>query len=225
MRKNTTYTLLAAVLIGIMVAWATASVQAALTLNADSVVGDTAIAFNGVATTTYAIGTSTTSGTITIGGEAQTGLLTVGQSSATNQIKIGTGAGATTLDIGSLTGAASTTIKSGTGRIVFVGQLSSRATTTSPGLTAIQSAGAATTTATSNDIAGKVTGGIASEYDGIAFSTTYTAAPVCVASPVDDDAKILATSTKVIATATSVVIYHATSVAAGEWNYFCIKTQ
>jgi len=70
---------------------------------------------DGLATSKYEIGESTTSGTITIGGSAQnTGFITLGHSSASSTVKIQSGAGASTTTIGEGTGAANvTSINSG----------------------------------------------------------------------------------------------------------------
>lgn len=62
---------------------------------------------DGITSSTYALGASTTTGTITIGGTAQsTGLITLGASSATSTVKIAAGAGASTVTIAEGTGAA-----------------------------------------------------------------------------------------------------------------------
>ncbi len=55
---------------------------------------------NGVTTSTYSIGSSTTTGSITIGGTAQTGDIVLGSSSGTNAVKIMNGSGAGTLSLG-----------------------------------------------------------------------------------------------------------------------------
>ena len=62
---------------------------------------------DGVAASIYAIGASTTTGTITIGGTAQTGTITLGSSSGTNTVEIGVGAGANTVNIATAGAAAS----------------------------------------------------------------------------------------------------------------------
>ncbi|MDQ7780261.1 MAG: hypothetical protein RDV41_11240, partial [Planctomycetota bacterium] len=54
---------------------------------------------DGVAGSTYAIGASTTTGTITIGGTAQTGAITLGSSTGAGIVNIGTGAGGETINI------------------------------------------------------------------------------------------------------------------------------
>ena len=59
---------------------------------------------DGVAGSTYAVGTSTTTGTITIGGTAQTGAITIGSSSgAANSVLIANGSGSTTVSIANVT--------------------------------------------------------------------------------------------------------------------------
>jgi hypothetical protein len=65
---------------------------------------------DGLATSTYAIGSSTTTGTIVIGGTAMTGagVITLGSSSATSTVKIASGAGASTVTIGEGTAGANT---------------------------------------------------------------------------------------------------------------------
>ncbi len=78
-------------------------------------VGTGNYSLNGVGASTYAVGASTTTGTITIGGTAQTGLLTVGSSSGTNTEDIGTGAGATTLNLATGTGGNTVHIADGAG--------------------------------------------------------------------------------------------------------------
>lgn len=73
-------------------------------------VGSSGFAVDGVTNSPYAIGASTTTGTITIGGTAQsTGLITLGSSSATSTVAIQSGAGASTTTIGSGTAGANTT--------------------------------------------------------------------------------------------------------------------
>ncbi len=62
-------------------------------------VGTGNFSLDGAATSTYAIGASTTSGTITIGGTGETGNLTLGSSTGTNTEIIAGGSGATTLQI------------------------------------------------------------------------------------------------------------------------------
>lgn len=74
------------------------------------VVGSGNFSLDGVAGSTYAIGASTTTGTITIGGTAQTsGAITLGSSSGTSTVIIQGGAGASTTLIGGGTGAANIT--------------------------------------------------------------------------------------------------------------------
>ncbi len=73
-------------------------------------VGTSGFTVDGVTNSPYAIGPSTTSGTITIGGTAQsTGLITLGSSSATSTVAIQSGAGASTTLIGGGTAGANTT--------------------------------------------------------------------------------------------------------------------
>jgi len=62
-------------------------------------VGTGNYSLDGVSTSTYSIGSSTTTGTITIGGVDQTGNITLGSSSGTNNILIGNGTGVTTVSI------------------------------------------------------------------------------------------------------------------------------
>lgn len=69
---------------------------------------------DGAATSTYALGASTTSGTITIGGTAQTGNMVLGSSSGTNTVSVGAGEGATTVAIaGGATNGKTVTIADG----------------------------------------------------------------------------------------------------------------
>lgn len=80
-------------------------------------VGTAGYSLDGVTNSNYAIGASTTSGTITIGGTAQTGAtaITLGSSSATSTVIIQGGAGASTTLIGGGTAGANTTsINNGT---------------------------------------------------------------------------------------------------------------
>jgi len=79
------------------------------TVTIGNVTGATALVLNvgtgnfvldGVAGSTYAIGSSTTTGTITIGGTAQTGDIVLGSSSGINAVKIMNGSGAGTLSLG-----------------------------------------------------------------------------------------------------------------------------
>lgn len=87
----------------------TQSAYAALTIGATSIATDGAYTLDGVAGSVYAIGASTTTGTITIGGTAQTGAITLGSSTGVGQtVNIGSGAttGSDIVNIG--TGAATT---------------------------------------------------------------------------------------------------------------------
>lgn len=76
-------------------------------------VGTGNFSLNGVAGSTYAIGASTTTGTITIGGTAQTGNLTLGSSSAAQNVVIANGTGASTVHIADNQTAGSVAIGSG----------------------------------------------------------------------------------------------------------------
>jgi hypothetical protein len=71
-------------------------------------VGNGNFAVDGVGSSVYAIGPSTTTGSTIIGGSAQTGTITLGSSSGTNTVAIGAGAGATTINIGGGSGSAKT---------------------------------------------------------------------------------------------------------------------
>lgn len=109
-------------------------------------VGTGNFALDGAATSTYAIGAATTTGTITVGGSAQTGTMTLGSSSGTNIVAVGAGTGATTVNIaggagsakavnigtgavsnvltlGTETGAASLALKAGSGGVNVSGNL------------------------------------------------------------------------------------------------------
>lgn len=72
-------------------------------------VGTNGFVVDGVTSSPYTIGASTTTGLITIGGTAQTGIITLGSSSGTSTVKIQSGAGASTTTIGEGTAAANTT--------------------------------------------------------------------------------------------------------------------
>ncbi len=110
-------------------------------------VGTGHFTLDGVASSTYTVGASTTTGTVTIGGTAQTGTMTLGDSSGINIVQIGSGEGATTVNvaggataakvvnvatgavanlvtIGTVTGVATTTINAGSGSILHVGPAS-----------------------------------------------------------------------------------------------------
>lgn len=94
-------------------------------------VGVNGLVADGVASSPYTIGASTTTGAITIGGTAQTtGIITLGSSSATSTVKIQSGAGASTTTIGEGTaGANVTSINNGaTGASSTVNILSGAAT-------------------------------------------------------------------------------------------------
>lgn len=73
-------------------------------------VGSGGWSVDGITTSTYAIGPSTTTGTIVIGGTAMTGagVITLGSSSATSTVKIASGAGASTITIAEGTAGANT---------------------------------------------------------------------------------------------------------------------
>lgn len=64
-------------------------------------VGTGGFTVDGVPSSAYAVGASTTTGTLVLGGTAQTGAITLGSSSGTNIVNVGTGAGATTVNIAS----------------------------------------------------------------------------------------------------------------------------
>lgn len=67
-------------------------------------VGSGNFVVDGVAASTYAIGPSTTTGTVVIGGSAQTGAITLGSSSgAANSVRIANGSGSTTVSIANVT--------------------------------------------------------------------------------------------------------------------------
>ena len=74
-------------------------------------VGSGNFLLDGIAASTYTIGTSTTTGSIAIGGTAQTGTVTLGSSTGTNTVSIANGTGASTVNIAN----------SGTGDIVNIG--------------------------------------------------------------------------------------------------------
>lgn len=72
-------------------------------------VGTNGLIIDGVASSPYTIGASTTTGAITIGGTAQTQTITLGSSSGTSTVAIQAGAGASTTTIGSGTAGANVT--------------------------------------------------------------------------------------------------------------------
>ena len=92
-------------------------------------VGTGNFSLDGSATSTYAIGASTTTGTITIGGTAQTGNIVLGSSSGTNAVNIGDGTGATTVNIAAGAGSAKA-VNIGTGavaNVITIGSISGAA--------------------------------------------------------------------------------------------------
>lgn len=101
---------------------------------------------DGAATSTYAVGASTTSGTITIGGTAQTGTMTLGSSSGTNTQIIAGGTGATTLQIANAQTGGSVSIGAGmtTGTIAIGGTGAQTGTITLGGGTGAQTVNVAT---------------------------------------------------------------------------------
>jgi hypothetical protein len=70
---------------------------------------------SGVGASTYAIGTTTTTGTITIGGTSQTGTLTIGGGAQTGTLNIGVSSGAIPINIGNGTGNSAVNIGNGAG--------------------------------------------------------------------------------------------------------------
>ncbi|HEX4774701.1 MAG TPA: hypothetical protein VH234_04240 [Candidatus Saccharimonadales bacterium] len=76
-------------------------------------VGTGNYSLDGVAGSTYSIGTSTTTGSVTIGGTAQTGTITLGSSSATNSLNIANGSGATTVNVANVQSAGSFNVGAG----------------------------------------------------------------------------------------------------------------
>ena len=111
-------------------------------------VGTNGLAIDGVATSPYAIGASTTSGTITIGGTAQTGAMTFGSSSGSyiTNIAASTGAGVATLNLA--TGVSGNTVNMATGvntsaQVVNISTGASAADSTVNVLTGVGTAGAA----------------------------------------------------------------------------------
>lgn len=71
------------------------------TTSISSYVGTGGYLVDGVPSSAYSFGASTTTGTMVLGGTAQTGAITLGSSSGTNIVNVGTGAGATTVNIAS----------------------------------------------------------------------------------------------------------------------------
>lgn len=107
-------------------------------------VGTGNFVLDGVAGSTYAIGASTTTGTITIGGTSQTGSITLGDSAGTNTVGVGTGNGPTSVNIGGGTGGNSIYINNGVNTGVNVVDIA---------------AGAAAANSTVNVLSGNATAG------------------------------------------------------------------
>jgi hypothetical protein len=110
-------------------------------------VGTGNFSLDGVAGSTYAIGSATTSGTITIGGTAQTGALGLGVSSGIMTTNLATGDGAKTLNIA--TGVSGNTVNLATGintsaQVVNVSSGASAANSTVNILSGIGTAGTQT---------------------------------------------------------------------------------
>lgn len=86
-------------------------------------VGTGNYSLDGVAGSTYTIGSSTTTGTITIGGTAQTGAITLGSSSGAQTVNIANGTGAGTLNLANVQTGGSVNIGGGmtTGTITIGG--------------------------------------------------------------------------------------------------------
>jgi len=107
--------------------------KATLTIDATSMTSNGAVTIDGVAASTYAIATSTTTGTITIGGLAQTGNIDIASSTGNLTLDLGTGitgvktihigdsATANVITIGSTNGAASLALQVGTGNFSLNG--------------------------------------------------------------------------------------------------------
>ncbi len=95
-------------------------------------VGAAAFSIDGVTSSTYAVGASTTTGTIVIGGTAQTGTITLGSSSGTNIVAIGAGTGATTVNIagGATNGKAVNIATGAVANTVIIGSTSSTSAST-----------------------------------------------------------------------------------------------
>ena len=144
-------------------------------------VGTGHFALDGVASSTYTIGSATTTGTVTIGGTAQTGTMTLGDSSGINIVQIGSGEGATTIDIatgatagkavniatgavanvltfGSVSGASSMDLLVGTGNFTLEGAVTSTYEISSTGVNTGTCKFASGTGARTVEIAGGGTG-------------------------------------------------------------------
>jgi hypothetical protein len=210
MSKVRKYAISAGAVLGAL-ALGVASAYAALTIGSVLISTDGNVSINGIAASIYAIGTSTTSGTITIGGEAQTGALTVGQSSGQNTVNIGTGAGSTTLNL--VTGAGVNTVN--------IGGLIYATSTPTPVIAADSYAGAASVVG--SDVVGVITSvATAHTSSSITFGTVHATAPVCFVQPTNVAAGGVASSTFVTAATTGLKITHASITAAATWNYLCI---
>jgi len=156
---------------------------------------------NGVGASTYAIGASTTTGTIVIGGTSGTGTMTFGDSDGTQIVQIGSGEGASTVAIaggatsakavdiaigavanvvriGTVTGAASMALKVGTGNFTLEGDVASTYEISSTGINTGTCKFASGTGARTVEIAGGGTGiktiniGAAATADVITIGTT-----------------------------------------------------
>ncbi len=86
-------------------------------------VGTGGYTLDGVPSSTYSMGLSTTTGTITIGGTSESGTITLGSSTATNTLVIAGGSGATALQLANVQTAGSVSVGAGmtTGTITVGG--------------------------------------------------------------------------------------------------------
>lgn len=143
-------------------------------------VGAAAFSVDGVTSSTYAIGASTTTGTITIGGTAQTGTITLGSSSGTNIVAIGAGAGATTVNIANgATNAKAVNIATGAvANVVTIGSTSGAASLTErvgTGNYSLDGAATSTYTIGASTTSGTITiGGTAQTGDMVLGSSSGT---------------------------------------------------
>ncbi len=121
--------------------------SATLTLDQASVIGTGNVTIDGITTSNYAIGPTTTTGTITIGGTAQTGAVKLGDSTGALALSLGTGAtGAKTIHIGDAATTNVITIGGGAGTVAInSGTWGVSTTGAMTGITGLTMTGAAVT--------------------------------------------------------------------------------
>ena len=100
----------------------------------------------GAATSTYTIGTNTTSGSITVGASGMTGTITLGNSTSGQDINIGTASAAQLIAIGSSSGASSLTLAFGSGNCSIAGAVAGTITIGASAQTGLITLGSSSTT-------------------------------------------------------------------------------